>query len=129
MTSIFKVSILFLAISIAALACQNATTSNTSEPKEIDFEEFTRMASKKNVVVLDVRVPYEYENWHFEGARLMDYDNGQFAAEKASLDKSKTYLLYCHTTRRSSDAAKELAAMGIKSYYLKGGYSSLPSVK
>lgn len=129
MQNLLKIGVLLLVVSIAALACQNATTSNTSEPKEIDFEEFTKMASKENVMVLDVRVPYEYENWHFEGARLMDYDNGQFAAEKASLDKSKTYLIYCHTSRRSEAAAKELAEMGIKSYYLKGGYSSLPSVK
>ncbi|MFC2186883.1 rhodanese-like domain-containing protein [Peijinzhouia sedimentorum] len=125
MNSIFKISILLIVISIAALACQNATTTEVIEPKEIDFEEFTEMALDENVVVLDVREPHEYENWHYDGAILMDYNNGQFEAEKAQLDKSKTYLLYCHTSRRSSAAALELAEMGIQSFYLKDGYSGL----
>ncbi len=116
-----RMSSLLLAISLLAFSCQ----SSADEPKEIDFETFTEMASEANVVVLDVREPNEYENWHFQGATLMDYDNGQFEAEKANLDASKTYLIYCHTSRRSSAAANELADMGIKSFYLKDGYSSL----
>jgi rhodanese-related sulfurtransferase len=121
MNNIFKISILLLSISILAISCQ----SKVEEPKEIDFEEFTKMAADKDVVVLDVREPHEFEEWHFKDAILMDYDNGQFEAEKANLDKSKTYLLYCHTSRRSEAAATELAAMGIKSFYLKDGYSGL----
>ena len=123
MGNLLRVSFLFIAVSISLIACES--TEKEITPKEIDFEEFTKMASSDDVIVLDVREPQEFEAWHFEDARLLDYNNGQFETEKASLDKSKTYLLYCHTSRRSEAAATELAAMGIKSYYLKDGYSGL----
>jgi rhodanese-related sulfurtransferase len=94
-------------------------------PEALESAAFAAKATEEGVEVLDVRTPEEYAEGHWPSARLMDYDGGEFSEEKAGLDKEKTYLIYCRTTRRSTAAALELAEMGITAYILDQGYFSL----
>jgi phage shock protein E len=60
--------------------------------------------SDQEVVVLDVRTPYEFEDGHLEGAVNIDYTSPDFEQEIAKLDTAATYLLYCKSGNRSSKA-------------------------
>lgn len=67
----------------------------------------------------DVRLPSEYNYEHIEGAINLPLNEIRLLAE--ALDKSKEYVLYCQTGRRSSAAAFILAQCGLKALVLAGG--------
>lgn len=84
---------------------------------------FERKMQKKNVQVLDVRTAAEYAEGHLPNAMLIDVQKPNFKDQIATLDKNKTYLIYCKSGRRSEKALKVLHAAGFKNaYHLKGGY-------
>ncbi len=67
----------------------------------------------------DVRLPSEYSFEHLQGAINLPLNEIRELA--TTLDKSKTYILYCQTGRRSSAAAFILAQHGFDALVLKGG--------
>lgn len=113
-----------IAVSVLALtACgsSNYTTQNAAD--------FASTISDPNVVVLDVRTPAEYASGHIPNAINIDVESGMFEDGIASLDKSKTYAVYCHSGRRSANAAKIMAKAGFTTIYnLDGGVTAWASV-
>ena len=73
-------------------------------------------------VVLDVRTPEEYRDGHLEGAVMIDFRSNKFKEELQTLDRGKTYLVYCRTGRRSGSAVPMMEEMGFrKIYHLSDG--------
>lgn len=64
-------------------------------------------------VVVDVRTAAEYEAGHIAGSINIDVEAGGFAEAIAQLDPSQTYLVYCHSGRRSAIAAGQMADAGL----------------
>lgn len=64
-------------------------------------------------VVVDVRTAGEYAAGHVAGAINIDVESGDFASAIGTLDKSKTYLVYCHSGRRSGIAAEQMRSAGL----------------
>ena len=67
----------------------------------------------------DTRLPSEYSYDHLKGAINLPLNEIRKLAN--TLDKSKEYVLYCQTGRRSSAAAFVLAELGLKTNVLLGG--------
>ena len=65
-------------------------------------------------VILDVRTPQEYAEGHIQGAINIDYNASGFQNKVGKLDKTKTYLVYCHTGIRSAAASKIMVSLGFK---------------
>lgn len=63
-------------------------------------------------VILDVRTPAEYAVGHLEGARLLDFNGGEFFEAIPGLDRVPEYLLYCRSGARSAAAAEILEVAG-----------------
>ncbi len=73
-------------------------------------------------VVLDIRTPKEFKAGHIAEAVLLDYYSPKFVADLKSLDKQKTYLVYCRTGNRTGKAMKLFAEAGLEQVYeLEGG--------
>jgi len=72
---------------------------------------------------IDARLPSEFEDDHIAGA--MNIPLNEVRQHASSLDKSKTYIVYCQTGRRSSAAAFVLTQCGINAVVLKGGSRNL----
>ena len=70
----------------------------------VGVEEFDRLRTKANTVVLDVRTPDEFNNGHIPGAINLDYQAPDFKKKVAGLDKTKTYLVHCAGGVRSAKA-------------------------
>lgn len=62
--------------------------------------------------VIDVRTASEYAAGHVAGAQNIDVEAADFGTRIASLDKKASYLVYCHSGRRSGIAATQMAAAG-----------------
>jgi sulfur-carrier protein adenylyltransferase/sulfurtransferase len=74
----------------------------------------------KDVVVLDVREPFEYEIAHLGNAKLIPL--GELAARVNELDTARPIVVYCHTGQRSAQAVRFLNGLGFKKVKnLKGG--------
>ncbi|MBS0377020.1 MAG: cyclic nucleotide-binding domain-containing protein [Proteobacteria bacterium] len=71
---------------------------------------------------LDVRLPSEYQNLAVEGA--LNIPLYLIRLKLSTLDRTKPYLVYCDTGRRSSAAAYILVERGFDAYVLKGGLSN-----
>ena len=56
--------------------------------------------------IIDVRTPEEYRNGHIKNAINIDFMNDKSSLD--SLNKNKTYLIYCYSGRRSALAANYL---------------------
>jgi rhodanese-related sulfurtransferase len=77
-------------------------------------------------VILDVRTEEEFESGYIKGALNMDIRGGaDFLASIESLDKSKSYFVYCRSGARSGQACQLMSQMGFSALYnLDGGVLS-----
>jgi CRP-like cAMP-binding protein len=71
---------------------------------------------------LDVRLPSEHQNLGIEGA--LNVPLYLIRLKLSTLDRTKPYVVYCDTGRRSSAAAYILVERGFEAYVLKGGLGS-----
>ena len=78
--------------------------------------------NNKNVMIIDVRTPGEYNEGHFEGAINLDYNGGVFKEKISGYDKNNAYVLFCRSGRRSKAALDIMKELGFKEVYnIEGG--------
>lgn len=95
---------------------------------DISAEEFKEKLNGERGVIIDVRTKDEYEAGHLKiSDDQKDFLNGDFQESVKSLDKNKTYYLYCRSGNRSGKAARILEEQGFKNVYNVGGYEDLVS--
>ena len=99
--------------------------------KTISQKKFERLSKKKNAVILDVRTTDEYKAGHIPNASQIDVlKKEEFKAQISSLDKNKTYLIYCRSGKRSKDAMNIMKELGFtKLFDLNGGFSNWTGAK
>ena len=113
-----KKLIAVLITSVFALTACGATGAVTT----MNVSDFAHKVSDKSVVLLDVRTPAEFASGHIAGATNIDFESGNFENDIASLDKSKSYAVYCRSGKRSGQATALMAKAGFKSIFnLDGG--------
>ena len=99
-----------------------AGCSSSSSAVDLNVSEFSSKVTEAGIITLDVRTPGEFNEGHIEGAQLIDFQSGNFENEIATLDKSKTYAVYCRSGNRSGQAVKVMSDAGFTSVYnLNGG--------
>ena len=115
-------------ITIFALLLSFITVSSTSTNgqsksfKNINAQEFKSLSKEKNVVIIDVRTAGEVRDGYIKGATLFFDVNQDFKDKLKSLDKTKTYLVYCRSGARSGSASGIMIDVGFsKVYNLSGG--------
>lgn len=86
-------------------------------------DEAEKLVATKGAIWLDVRLPSEFQNVAVEGA--VNIPLYFIRLKLSTLDRSKPYVVYCDTGRRSSAAAFILVERGFDAYVLKGGLSSM----
>jgi len=88
----------------------------------LDASKFAEKIAESDVVVLDVRTPEEFNSGHILNAINIDIYNDYFNSDISTLDKSKSYAVYCRSGKRSVDASNEMDSIGFKTTYnLTGG--------
>jgi len=137
MKQTMKLTFSLVAVFFLMSACsvsQDESATNTiavqqsdSFCKDVNAGEFQKLLGAEDQLVLDVRTPDEFNAGHVENAVNLNFYDDDFATQVASLDKSKTVMLYCQSGGRSSTAKKVLQKAGFpKIYHLESGYRSLP---
>lgn len=112
----------FLYITPALFLLMAGSCTGQPSSRDLSVDEFEIALHGDQVQLVDVRTPQEYAAGHLDGAKLMDWNGGQFQKEMATLDKDKPVLLYCGSGRRSDAALRELEKAGYQDVkHLVGG--------
>jgi rhodanese-related sulfurtransferase len=100
--------------------------SSGQETAEVGFQTITPLEAKKmietrkNLLLVDVRSPEEFQGGSLPGAHLIPF--WDFARGRYDLPKDKPILLICAVGGRSLACGQMLAAKGYREVYnLKGG--------
>ena len=86
--------------------------------KNLSFEKFvSAYKSKEASVLIDARTKQEYDYGHLPGAVNVDYLSPVLADLLEKLDPSKSYFVYCRTSRRSLRICVLLRNMGFTNVF------------
>jgi thioredoxin len=108
---------------VVAILSLMMSSCKAQEEKNLSAGKFQQtLLAVPGAILLDVRTPEEFSGGYLEGAKNMDYHARGFDKELLSLDKSKSYFVYCLSGGRSSAAAGLMRDNGFKNVYeLDGG--------
>jgi rhodanese-related sulfurtransferase len=98
-----------------------AGCSSSTGAIDLGVSEFSTKVAEAGVITLDVRTPIEFGEGHIEGARLIDFQSGNFENEIAALDKNATYAVYCRSGNRSGQAVKVMHDAGFTNVFNMNG--------
>lgn len=87
------------------ILCDELVKIINDHPDNDDFE------------LIDCRTPGEFHTGHIPGARLIDLMDPAFRSKVDTLDKSKTFYVYCRSGSRSMTACRVMADAGIDNLY------------
>lgn len=82
-------------------------------------------ADASQPALVDVRTPEEVAEGYLDGAVNLNIDDPGFRDALDELDREATYVLYCRTGNRSSQAAAIMDDLGFESVYDVGGFADL----
>jgi len=103
--------------------CGASTRASESVPEVTPILLKRMLDEGRDVELVDVREPFEYQICHLEGSKLVPL--GQLRARVGNLSKSKTVVVYCHHGRRSANAVSYLTSAGFTDVKnLRGGIAA-----
>jgi rhodanese-related sulfurtransferase len=91
---------------------------------EIAAQEAHRHLEQGQASLIDCRFEEEWELWRLKNARLIPME--EIRERARGLDKSREYIVYCRTGRRSRAAAFLMRQAGLNAHSLKGGIAEWP---
>ncbi|HXU26869.1 MAG TPA: thioredoxin domain-containing protein [Bacteroidia bacterium] len=114
-----------LIVGISVTSCQSQTKGNSSKQINITIavDEFDKKLSEtKDVQLVDVRTPEEYQEGHLKNALNYNINGDDFNSQLSKLDKTKPVMVYCLGGGRSAEAAKIMEEKGFTEVYnMQGG--------
>ncbi len=99
----------------SSTSSDSASQSSASSSQNLSVAEFATAIQQPGTVILDVRTPAEYASGHIEGAKNVDFESANFAAEISAMDKTTTYAIYCRSGNRSGQALTQMGNAGFTS--------------
>jgi len=92
----------------------------------LEVANYKEVVVGKDVQLVDVRTPKEYQAGFIDNAINIDFMNQKtFKEGFENLDRNKPLYIYCRSGNRSQKSVALLEAMGFKEIYdLKGGYNA-----
>lgn len=106
-----------LILSLGATAPLAAGTRFSEVTVDQARELMRKHAGTADFVILDVRTPEEFAEGHLAAAVNVNLMAPVFESRVGSLDRGKTYLVYCRTGNRSAKAIQVMERLGFRSVH------------
>ena len=103
-----------------------AAEVKAAEPRHVTPEEVTALMQQRkgdeSFMILDVRTPEEFAEGHLAEARNFDVKAADFNDRIGSLNRNRTYVVYCRSGNRSGKAVDAMHQMGFTAIlHMNGG--------
>ena len=119
----FCLSLLLFAGSITLATADDKAPS--TEPVNVSPDEAEKVIREASPIVIDIRTKDEFDEGHLQGAVNVDFLSPDFKRTLQTLDKNKTYLVYCQSGGRSGRSMKAFRDGGFtKIYHLNAGFGA-----
>ncbi|MBJ7881411.1 rhodanese-like domain-containing protein [Gelidibacter salicanalis] len=116
---------LILLLLLVSLSCKEQGNQANAQSEVLTATEYKEVISNKQVQLVDVRTPEEFEAGHIENAVNIDFFRDDFKTAFTTMDKDQPIYIYCKSGNRSGKAAKILSELGFEEIYdLEGGFSN-----
>lgn len=117
-----------VALLVGACACKQKSVEQpavTATIRTVDVDEFEKVMTQPDVVLLDVRTSEEFAEKHLKNAILIDVKQSSFREECLKrLPAGKTIAVYCRTGFRSKSAGNILVEEGFNVVNMRGGITA-----
>lgn len=122
----FSICFVLIAFACSSPDKKENDASSGDAIKSLPAQEFKEdLSEATNAVLIDVRTPVEVAEGIIPGAVIMDIKDSTFAEKITTLEKEKSYFVYCKSGVRSTEAAKQMEQAGLKNIsVLDGGILS-----
>ncbi len=98
------------------------TTNSNKTVENLYSKDFRqKIMETADAVILDVRTEEEFQSSRIPDSININVMGGSFIDKVDSLDKSKTYFVYCRSGGRSAQACSFMVGRGFNVYNLAGG--------
>ena len=96
---------------------------------DLPMDDLIEYINEKNAILIDVRTPKETKQGMI--GKPLEIELGPGMQQKMNkLDKSKTYIVYCRSGKRSAIASNMMVKMGFENVHnLTGGYLAYTAKK
>lgn len=112
-------------IMIILYSCTNQDPLNAQTIINLDAQEFKKLLSNQNSILIDVRTEEEIKNGYINNATFINYYDNEFNNKIKLLNKNAKVFIYCRSGGRSYAAAEKLKKIGFsKIYNLEKGIES-----
>jgi rhodanese-related sulfurtransferase len=91
---------------------------------EIAADAAQNLLARRQAALIDCRYEDEHQVWRIPGSQTIPLDQLRSAA--LELDKTKSYVVYCRTGKRSRAAAFLMRQLGLTAMTLRGGIAEWP---
>ncbi|MFQ5689861.1 MAG: tRNA uracil 4-sulfurtransferase ThiI [Gemmatimonadota bacterium] len=107
----------------AALAGRRILDLRRMDPRDRAVGSLTVTEIPGGAQVVDTRDPAAFAQWHWPAAVHRDLD--ELARDFHTLDRERTYVLYCAEGIRTAHLAERMQAKGFEAYGFRGGVRAL----
>jgi len=123
------------------ISCKDSTTTENkpnpagasigdSADRILDKETFAAAIKKSGVVLIDVRMPPDFEQGHIENAININFFDPDFKHKLLDLNRKKTYYLYDKNEKTAYRSLQFMQTNDFNNVYmLKGGYEGWKATK
>lgn len=112
-----------LAVLAAAVATRRTIDLKRLSAAEIVDSYLLTERIPEGAMVVDVRSAGEWQAWHYPGAVRME--SWELTAAPATIDRDRTYVLYCDAGMEAATLAEHLQKSGVEAYAYRGGTRAL----
>ncbi len=117
----FMVLALSVSLVIGVTLTSGCVLDKTATIEDITPQEASTLIQNNqnnpDFVIIDVRTPEEFVEEHIEQATNIDFYSETFRDTLNTLDKNKTYLIYCRIGGRSGSTLDIMAELNFKEVY------------
>jgi rhodanese-related sulfurtransferase len=117
--------LLLLAVGVVGLLSVGTLTACSSSATHTVTPEQAKSMISQGAGVLDVRTAEEFAQGHLTGAINIDVEGPDFGSRVGTLDKSATWVVYCHSGNRAGIAIDQMSKMGFTDLSNAGGFDAL----
>ena len=102
-----------LAVALGLAGCGGAADTAAGPTSAPADGAATAPGLPAGTVLIDVRLPEEFDTGHLEGALNLPVELAAFADQVAALDPDAEYLVYCRSGRRADLAVAYMTELGL----------------